>query len=65
LPAEARIESLINRDENFALNIDKNPALDEVPSIFKEGMETLVLELLNEQIPFSHLENSKYCQFCT
>ncbi len=65
LPAEARIESLINRDENFALNIDKNPTLDEVPSIFKEGMETLVLELLNEQIPFSHLENSKYCQFCT
>ena len=64
LPTEARIESLINRDDNFALSIDKQTELQQVPGIFKAGIQTLVTELLNADVPFTHLEEAKYCQFC-
>jgi hypothetical protein len=64
LPTEARIESLINRDDNFALSIDKQTELRQVPDIFKTGIQTLVTELLNADVPFTHLEEAKYCQFC-
>ncbi|MEN9969665.1 MAG: hypothetical protein RIR94_1870 [Bacteroidota bacterium] len=65
LPAEARIESLINRDDDFALCMDKNTDLTFVPNLFEEGVQTLVLELLDAENPFGHQENAKYCQFCT
>jgi hypothetical protein len=65
LPAESRIESLINRDDNFALCMDKSTDLSIVPSIFDNGVQTLVEDLLDEQVPFTHTPKSNYCQFCT
>ena len=64
LPTEARIESLINRDDNFALSIDKATELHQVPDIFKTGIQTLVMELLDAELPFTHEVEAKYCQFC-
>ena len=65
LPAEARIESLINRAEDFALCMDKNTDLTFVPALFEEGVQTLILELLDAETAFSHEQKAKYCQFCT
>jgi hypothetical protein len=65
LPAEARIESLINRDDDFALCMDKNTDLTFVPNLFEEGIQTLVSALLDAETPFGHQENARYCQFCT
>lgn len=64
LPTEARIESLINRDDNFALRIDKQTDLKQVPDLFNSGIQTLVTELLNADVPFAHKEDAPYCQFC-
>jgi hypothetical protein len=65
LPTEARIESLINRDDDFALSMDKNKDLTIVPSIFDNGIQVLVHNLLDSQLPFTHDPKSNYCQFCT
>ncbi|MEN9743649.1 MAG: hypothetical protein RLZZ65_1454 [Bacteroidota bacterium] len=64
LPQEARIESLINREQNFALNMDQSTDLSFVPDIFNEGTTSLLNELLDAHIPFEHLTEAKYCQFC-
>jgi predicted RecB family nuclease len=64
LPQEARIESLINRDENFALNIEKQQGLSRVPELINEGLTALLTELLDPTINFGHDTGSKYCQFC-
>jgi hypothetical protein len=64
LPQEARIESLINRDENFALNIEKQQGLSRVPELINEGLTALLTELLDPTINFGHDSGSKYCQFC-
>jgi hypothetical protein len=65
LPAEARIESLINRDDDFGLCMDKNPDLTFVPALFEEGVRTLVSALLDAETEFSHEQQAQYCQFCT
>lgn len=64
IPQEARIESLINRDENFALNIEKQQGLSRVPELINEGLTALLTELLDPTINFGHDTSSKYCQFC-
>lgn len=65
LPAEARIESLINVSEDFALSYDKNTDLSMIPKLFEDGMQALVAQLMDTEIPFSHNPEAKYCQFCT
>jgi hypothetical protein len=65
LPAEARIESLINRDDEFALSLDKNTNLTPVPVLFDAGLQTLLENMLNETLPFEHDQAATYCQFCT
>lgn len=65
LPAEARIESLINRDEEFALTLDQQAHLHDIPSLFDEGLHTLIENLLDDQSAFEHDPDAKYCQFCT
>ncbi len=65
LPTEARIESLINRDDNFALCMEKSTDLSIVPSIFDKGIQTLTQNLLDPEVPFTHDPIAKYCQFCT
>ena len=65
LPAEARIESLINRDDEFALSIDKNTDLTSVPVLFEEGLQSLIENMLDTTQPFEHDHDAKYCQFCT
>ena len=65
LPAEARIESLINVAEDFALSYDKNTDLSVIPKLFEDGMQALVGQLLDTEIPFEHNPEAKYCQFCT
>jgi hypothetical protein len=65
LPAEARIESLINRDDEFALSLDKNTDLTPVPILFEEGLQQLLENMLNEALPFEHDQAATYCQFCT
>ena len=65
LPAEARIESLINRDDEFALSLDKNTDLTPVPVLFEEGLQQLLENMLNEALPFEHDQAATYCQFCT
>lgn len=64
LPAEARIESLINRDDEFALSLDKNTDLTPVPVLFEEGLQSLIENMLDEAQPFEHDHDAKYCQFC-
>jgi len=64
LPAEARIESLINVSEDFALSYDKNTDLSMIPKLFEDGMQALVAQLMDTEIPFSHNPEAKYCQFC-
>jgi ATP-dependent helicase/DNAse subunit B len=65
LPAEARIESLINRDEEFALSLDQQTHLLDIPNLFDEGLKTLIENLLDGQKAFEHDPDAKYCQFCT
>ena len=65
LPTEARIESLINRDDEFALSLDKNTDLTPVPVLFDAGLQTLIENMLNEALPFEHDQAATYCQFCT
>lgn len=65
LPAEARIESLINVAEDFALSYDKNTDLSVIPKLFEDGMQALVGQLMDTDIPFEHNPEAKYCQFCT
>lgn len=65
LPAEARIESLINRDDEFALSLDKHTDLTSVPVLFEEGLQTLIENMLNDAVPFEHNQAATYCQFCT
>lgn len=65
LPAEARIESLINVSEDFALSCDKNTDLSMIPKLFEDGMQALVAQLMDTEIPFAHNPEAKYCQFCT
>jgi hypothetical protein len=64
IPHEARIESLINRDNDFALNIDQSTDLSPIPELLNEGLSTLLQELLDPGIDFEHLPDAKYCQFC-
>ncbi|MFM8595886.1 MAG: PD-(D/E)XK nuclease family protein, partial [Flavobacteriales bacterium] len=64
IPQEARIESLINRDDDFALNIDKSKDLKSIPAMVNEGLSTLLSELLDPTLHFEHQPDSKYCQFC-
>jgi hypothetical protein len=65
LPQEAIIESLINRENHFALNIDQSSMLSAVPEILYDGLTTLVTELLDQSVSFTHYPTSKYCQFCS
>lgn len=65
LPSEARIQSLINNKDEFALRFDKRTDLNEVPEIFQEGIQILITQLFDENQPFEHNPDSKYCQFCT
>ena len=65
LPQEARIESLINSAEDFALCIDKNTDLQPIPALFEEGLQAIVEQLLDARTPFEHNPEAKYCQFCT
>ena len=65
LPAEARIESLINRDDEFALSLDKNTDLTPVPVLFDAGLQILIENMLNKALPFEHDQAATYCQFCT
>lgn len=64
IPQEARIESLINRESDFALNIDQSKDLSPIPQLLNEGLSTLLHELLDPAINFEHLPDAKYCQFC-
>jgi predicted RecB family nuclease len=64
IPQEARIESLINRENNFTLNIEQHPDLTTIPEIIDEGLTELLTELLDPSITFGHNTDSKYCQFC-
>jgi ATP-dependent exoDNAse (exonuclease V) beta subunit len=64
IPQEARIESLINRENNFTLNIEQYPDLTTIPEIIDEGLTELLTELLDPSITFGHNTDSKYCQFC-
>jgi hypothetical protein len=65
IPQEARIESLINRESDFALNIDQSKDLSPIPDLLNEGLSTLLHELLDPAIKFEHLPDAKYCQFCS
>ena len=65
IPQEARIESLINRENDFALNIELQTDLSSIPELIHEGLTTLLTELLDPSIRFEHELASKYCQFCT
>lgn len=64
LPTEARIESLINRDDEFVLSIDKQTDLQPIPVIFEEGLHVLIDALLNSEQAFEHNKTAEYCQFC-
>jgi predicted RecB family nuclease len=64
LPHQAKIESLINRESDFSLNIEKYKGLSMVPELVNEGISALLNELLDPTIGFEHNPSSKYCQFC-
>jgi hypothetical protein len=64
IPQEARIESLINRENNFTLNFEQHPDLSAIPELINEGLTELLTELLDPNITFGHNTDSKYCQFC-
>ncbi len=65
LPKEARIESLINHADDFALNMDKQTDLSHIPQLFEDGLAVLVGHLLDPNLPFEHDIEAEYCQFCS
>jgi hypothetical protein len=56
---------LINRDDEFALTLDQQTHLLDIPNLFDEGLQTLIENLLDGQKAFEHDPDAKYCQFCT
>ncbi|MFM7986411.1 MAG: hypothetical protein ACKPKO_44575, partial [Candidatus Fonsibacter sp.] len=65
LPSEARIESLINQADNFALTHDNQKDLTKIPEIFEEGIQVLITRLLDSNESFVHDTEAKFCQFCS
>jgi ATP-dependent helicase/nuclease subunit B len=64
MPEEAKISSLINVNEAFNLSVSDGDISDMIPYV-KNVLEEIVQQLFDPQQAFEHLEDAKYCQYCS
>jgi predicted RecB family nuclease len=64
IPEEAKIASLINVNEAFNLSVSDGGISDMIPYV-KNVLEEIVQQLFDPQQAFEHLEDAKYCQYCS
>ena len=64
MPEEAKISSLINVHEEFNLSVSDGGISDMLPYL-TDVLEEIVQQLMDPQQAFEHLEDAKYCQYCS
>jgi CRISPR/Cas system-associated exonuclease Cas4 (RecB family) len=63
MPDEAKINSLINVNEDFFLSVKDGELSDMVP-VVNELLSEILAQLFDETQPFEHHPDSNYCQYC-